>query len=159
MIVSLYSGIHIRRLQKLLGASFSTTRYHIENLERDGEILRSKDGRYDRLYPVGTGEGMRAVYATLQSNTARKVLQALVDSSPQELTNGDLSELTRLPRSTVSESVAQLNGISLVKRSLAVDGRILYKVQGAEEVKPLLAAFQKNMLNVAADRFIDLWDL
>ena len=143
----------------LLGASFSTTRYHVDNLERDGEILRSKDGRYDRLYPIGTSESMKAIYAVLQSKTARKVLQALVDSGPRELTNGDLSELTHIPRSTVSESVGQLSSISLVKRSLTADGRILYKVQGSEEITSILASFQRNMLSLAADRFIDLWDL
>jgi len=143
----------------LLGASFSTTRYHVDNLERDGEILRSKDGRYDRLYPIGTSESMKAVYAVLQSKTARKVLQALVDSGPRELTNGDLSELTHIPRSTVSESVGQLSSISLVKRSLTADGRILYKVQGSKEITSILASFQRNMLSLAADRFIDLWDL
>jgi len=159
MIVTLSPGIHIRRLQMLLGASFSTTRYHVEYLERAGQILRSKDGRYDRLYPVGTSESMKAVYAVLQSKTARRVLQALVDSDTQELTNGDLSERTHIPRSTVSESVGQLNSVSLVKRSLTADGRILYRVQESEEVARLLAAFQRNMLNIAADRFIDLWDL
>jgi predicted transcriptional regulator len=158
MIVTLSPGIHIRRLQMLLGASFSTTRHHVDSLERAGEILRSKDGRYDRLYPIGTSESMKAVYAVLQSKTARKVLQALLESEPHELTNGELSELTKIPRSTVSESVGQLNGISLVRRSLTADGRILYKVQGSEEVVKLLASLQRNMLNIAADRFIDLWD-
>jgi predicted transcriptional regulator len=157
-IVTLSPGIHIRRLQMLLGASFSTTRHHVDYLERAGEILRSKDGRYDRLYPIGTSESMKAVYAVLQSKTARKVLQALIDSNPQELTNGDLSERTHIPRSTVSESTSQLNGVSLVRRSLTADGRILYTLQGSEEVVRLLASLQRNMLNIAADRFIDLWE-
>jgi predicted transcriptional regulator len=157
--VSLSPGIHIRRLQKLLGASFSTTRYHVENLERDGEIVRSKDGRYDRLYPAGTAENMKAVYAILQSKTARKVLQALTDGNLHELTNGDLSERTRLPRSTVSDCVAHMSRVSLVRRSLTADGRILYQVPDKEEVLRLLAAFQRNILNIATDRFIDLWDL
>jgi DNA-binding IclR family transcriptional regulator len=159
LIVSLSPGVHIRRLQKLLGASFSTTRYHVDKLEREGEIVRSKDGRYDRLYPTGTLEGMKAVYAILQGNSARKVLQALAEAGQRELTNGDLSELTRLPRSTVSESVAQLSKASLVRRSLAADGRILFRIQDREEVLALLAVFQRNLLDIAADRFIDLWEL
>jgi predicted transcriptional regulator len=159
LIVSLSPGIHIRRLQKLLGASFSTTRYHVETLEREGEIVRSKDGRYDRLYPTGTVESMKEVYAILQSNTARKVLQTLVDNNPRELTNGDLSERTHLPRSTVSECIKHMSSISLVRRSLTPDGRILFGVQRSEEVILALAAFQRNILNIATDRFIDLWDL
>ena len=159
LIVSLSPGIHIRRLQKLLGASFSTTRYHVDNLERGGEIVRSKDGRYDRLFPKGTAEEMKPVYAVLQSKISRQVLQALADSSPLELTNGDLSERTRLPRSTVSECIAHMGRASLVRRSLTADGRVLFGVQDREEVLRLLVTFQRNLLNIAADRFIDLWDL
>ncbi len=158
-IVALSPGIHVRRLQKVLGASFSTTRHHVESLERDGEIVRSRDGRYDRLYPAGTPESMKAVYATLQSKTSRKVLQALAESGSLELTNGDLSRRVSLPRSTVSECVAHLTGVALVKRSLTLDGRILFEVRDKEEVLRLLATFHGNMLNLAADRFIDLWDL
>jgi len=159
LIVSLSPGIHVRKLQKVLGASFSTTRYHVDHLERDGEIVRSKDGRYDRLYPAGTAEGMKAVYAVLQSKTARKVLQALADGNPRELTNGDLSARTRLPRSTVSECITHIASASLVRRSLTIDGRILYELQDKEEVLRLLVAFRKSIIDIAADRFIDLWDL
>ena len=79
-MISLLPGIHLRRLQKLLGTSFTTTRYHVASLEREGEIVRSKDGRYERLYPVGTPDNMKAAYACLQSETARTVLRLLVES-------------------------------------------------------------------------------
>lgn len=158
LIVSLSPGIHIRKLQKFLGASFSTTRHHVESLERDGEIVRTKDGRYDRLYPSGTEEGMKPVYAVLQSKTSRKILQALADSTPREITNGDLSELTRMPRSTISECISHMSDLSLVRRSFTVDGRILYEVQDRDEVIRLLAAFRTNLLNLATDSFIDLWE-
>jgi predicted transcriptional regulator len=159
LIVSLSPGIHVRRLQKLLGASFSTTRHHVEGLERDGEIVRTKDGRYDRLYPVGTEDDMKAIYAVLQSKTSRKILQTLAESSKREMTNGDVSERTRIPRSTVSERIAQMTGASLLRRTLTVDGRILYEVQDREEVLRLLASFRTNLLNIATDRFIDLWEI
>jgi len=159
LIVTLSPGIHVRRLQKLLGASFSTTRHHVESLEQEGEIIRARDGRYDRLYPRGTADAMKAVYAILQSKTARKILRALAEGDRHELTNGELSEKTRLSRSTVSECVALMSDASMVKRSLAMDGRILFTARDREEVLRLLAAFHRNMLNIAADRFIDLWDI
>jgi len=159
LIVSLAPGIHLRKLQKLLGVSFTTTRYHVDKLERDGEIVRSKDGRYDRLYPVGTTDGMKSVYAVLQSKTARKILRALADTGEQELTNGDLAERLRLPRSTLSEYVTQLGRAHLLRRSPSGDGRILYEVQDREEVAQLLAVFEKNILSIATDGFVDLWDL
>ena len=158
-IVSLFPGIHLRKLQKLLGTSFSTTRYYVENLERDGEIVRLKDGGYDRLYPVGTPDEMKAVYAVLQSRTARRILRALGEGGEHELTNGRLSERLHLPRSTLSEYVMELGRVNLVRRSLGPDGRVLYGVRDREEVSRLLAALDRNALDAAADGFIELWDL
>lgn len=159
LIVSLLPGIHLRKLQKVLGVSFTTTRYHVENLERDGEIIRSKDGRYDRLFPTGTTEGMKAVYGALQSGKARRILQVLAEGGELELTNHDLAERARLPRSTTSECVGNLSALGLVKRSVTIDGRVLYGAQDRQEVLRLLAAFKRSALDMAADGFIDLWDL
>ena len=159
LIVSLSPGVHIRRLQKLLGASFSTTRYHVERLEQDGEIVRSKDGRYDRLFPAGMPDSTKTVYATLQSDNARKILRVLTQEDPQELTNAELSERTSLSRSTVSECVGGMSRASLVRRSITADGRILFRVQDRAEMLQLLSVFQRNLLSIATDRFIDLWDI
>lgn len=158
MIVSLSPGIHLRKLQKLLGTSFSTTRYHVESLRREGEIVCSKDGRYQRLYPAGTAEALKATYALLQSKSARKVLRALV-SGQRDLRNGDLCETAGLPRSTVSEYTALLSEAGLVRRSVNADGHTLYGIHDRERALELLSVFEKNLLDVATDRFTDLWDL
>lgn len=159
LIVTLSPGIHLRRLQKVLGVSFTTTRYHVENLERSGELVRTKDGRYDRLYPAGTSEGTRRIYALLQSKGARRVLEVLADSRDRGLTNGDLFSKLHLPRSTISEFIGSLSEAGLVSRSLNLDGRYAYKLREGEEVLQILATFRRNLLTIAADGFIDLWDL
>lgn len=159
LIVSLSPGIHLRKLQKLLGASFTTTRYHIDNLVKDGEIVRAKEGRYDRLYPVGTAESMRPVYAALQSRTTRMLLSALLVSKSQGLSSTDLSERLSLPRSTLSSYFANLTDLRLLTRSWTPDGQQLYSVRDKEEVARLIAVFERNLLSVATDSFIDLWDL
>jgi predicted transcriptional regulator len=156
-IVSLSPGVHLRRVQRILGASFSTTRYHVENLERDGEIVSSVDGRYQRLYPAGTAEDMKAAYAAVQSRTTRRVLKAMMDST-RDLTNGDLCSTAHLPRSTISEQVSVLRKVGLVGRRLTVDGTTLYDVRDRERAAQLLAAFDRGMLGMATEGFIDLWD-
>jgi predicted transcriptional regulator len=158
MIVSLSPGIHLRKLQKLLGTSFSTTRYHVEGLRRDGEIVCSKEGRYKRLYPAGTTDASKATYALLQSEAARKVLGALVRGQG-DLRNGDLCEMAGLPRSTVSENTALLSDAGLVRRHVTADGHALYGIQDRQRTLELLAVFEKNLLDIATDRFTDLWDL
>jgi len=151
-------GIHLRGLQKLLGTSFTTTRYHVANLERDGEIIRSRDGRYDRLYPAGTTEHLKSVYACLQSETARAVLHLLVEN-PDEMTKTDISARVKLAGSTTSECITLLEQVDLVRRAFTSDGRVVYGINDAERVLPLLAVFRRNLLDVTTDNFIDLWDI
>lgn len=159
-IITLLPGIHLRRLQELLGTSFSTTRYHVNNLLKAGEIVATSDGRYSRLYPLGVAEEMKPVYACLQSRTARVVLRGIAESPSAELTQTDLAERIDLPRSTINEYVTMLNQVQLVRRTFTIDGRVLYGLQDREKVENLLAAFSaKGLLSAATDSFIDLWDI
>jgi predicted transcriptional regulator len=159
-LVSLSPGIHLRRLQKLLGLSFSTTRYHVNNLVRDGEVVCFAEGGYSRLYPAGTTQEMKEAFACLQSKTARVVLSAIVDDPSHELTQGRISELADLPRSTTSESVALLIRAHLVGRSIALDGRMVFRALDADKASTLLAVFtRRGVLTAASERFIDLWDI
>lgn len=97
------------------------------------------------------------VYAAFQSKTARQILRVFANNT-RGLTNGELSDAVGRPRSTISEYVAMLCNASLVTRSFTVDGRVLYEVQGRGAVLQLLAIFEQNLLSVATDHFVDLWD-
>lgn len=102
---------------------------------------------------------MKIVYSSLQSKTARKVLRILADSHQGGLANGDISEAVHLPRSTVSECIAALGRIGLVSRSTTTDGKVGYFIEDREQLLQLLSVFEKNLLSVATDNFVDLWDL
>lgn len=158
-LISISPGIHLRRLQKLLDLSFSTTRYHVNNLLRDGEVVSSPDGGYTRLYPVGTADDMKAIYACLQNENVRAVFNALLSGESAQRTQGELSEKLGLPRSTLSECEALLGRVGLAKRSFALDGRVVYDVRDKEQAAALLQLFaRRGILDKASDRFIDLWD-
>lgn len=157
-IVSLSPGIHLRMLQRVLGTSFSTTRYHVNNLARDGEIICARVGGHNRLFPVGMSDEMKSMCACLQNRTARKVLQGIVDG-PQYLTQLDLSQKVSLSRSTTNECISLLSTAHLVDRLFAPDGRVVYGIKDREQALQLLAMFSRNILNVASDNLIDLWDI
>jgi predicted transcriptional regulator len=156
-IVSLFPGIHLRKLQRVMNTSFNTTRYHVHNLERAGEIVCSTEGGHTRLYPIGLDAKMREMRAAVLNRTSRKILSALLESGP--LGNGELSDLTNLAKSTVSEHTESLRKANIVRRNVSVDGSVTYEVQGREDVEEVMAAFQESLLSGTADRFIDLWDL
>lgn len=104
-------------------------------------------------------EHTKVVHAALQSKSARVVLLALLESDSARLTNGQLADRTGLPRSTVSESLAQLGKVSLTRRMLEADGRVLFGVEDKEGALVLLSRFRTGALGLAADRFIDLWEI
>lgn len=158
VMVSLSPGIHLRRLQRLLGTSFSTTRYHVESLLHEGKIVSSREGRYQRLYPAGTADSSKAMLALLQSRPARRVLNALANSQG-ELRNSDLCRAVGMPRSTVSEYTSMLNRAGLVTRRITNEGYASYGVRDRQRTLFLVASFERNLLEIATDRFTDLWDL
>lgn len=159
-LVALSPGLHLRGLQKLLGTSWSTTRYHVNNLMRDGEIISSTNRGYSRLYPTGTTNDMKAVYACLQSKTACRVLQALTDDPVHGLTRSSLSAKTHLSKSTINTCINLLDQVHLTRRSFTVDGQVVFGIQDRDQVLKLLAVFNKNnLLNAASDKFTDLWDI
>ena len=159
-LVSSSPGIHLRRLQKLLGVSWSTTRYHVYNLMKDGEIVSSPSRGHNRLYPAGTTHEMKTVYACLQNKSVRKVLRGLANGATSGLTQAKLSEMVRLSRSTISSCVATLDGVGFVRRRSTTDGQVTLEVQDRKQVLELLAVFDRNdLLSVATDRFSDLWDI
>ena len=155
-LVGLFPGIHLRELQRLLKASFNTTRYHVENLERDGEVLRFETGGHSRLYPAGFDDRARGLYAVLHNRTTRQVLRTLVTRGRSA--NGEVSADTGLPKSTVSEHIELLCATGLVAKSALLGAGSVYEVRDQERVGEALALFERNLLTVAADNFVDLWD-
>jgi len=156
-VVSLFPGIHLRKLQRVTNTSFNTTRYHVRNLERAGEIVSSTEGGLKRLYPAGLDESSRKVRAFLLDKTARKILAVLLETGA--LGNGELAGRTHLAKSTVSEHVDAMRKAYILKRNVALDGTVSYEVQNKDEIALIFTIFQRNLLASATDRFIDLWDI
>lgn len=155
-LVSLLPGVHLRELQRLMNSSFNTTRYHVDNLERDGEIIRSEEGGYSRLYPAGFDGQIRGLYSVLHNGTTRQVLRSLAGRG--QMGNTEISVVTGLPKSTVSEHTDLLCRTGLVKKTTLLGGGSTYEVQDQKTVSEALAIFERNLLAVAADSFIDLWE-
>jgi predicted transcriptional regulator len=155
-LVSLFPGVHLRELQRLLKASFNTTRYHVDGLERDGEVLRMEAGGYSRLFPAGFDDAAKGLYSVLHNTTTRRVLRALVSNGRSA--NGEISEMTGIPKSTVCERIELLCATGLVTRLPSLGAGSLYEVRDQQRVGEALAMFERNLLTVASDSFADLWD-
>ena len=155
-LVSLSPGVHLRELERLLGMSFNSTRYHVDRLTKAGEIVRVEEGGYSRLYPAGTSEAERTLFAIVRAETDRKILSSLATNVM--LSNKQLVDLTGLAKSTVSEHIADLVQLGIVKTRQIAEGSVVHELEQPERIRLLLMIQNPSLLKKASDRFIDLWD-
>ena len=155
-LISLAPGVHLRELQRLLGMSFNSTRYHVDKLTTAGEIIRVEEGGYSRLYSAGIGEAERAIFTFLRRETDRKILASLV--ADPILSNKQLCEQTNLAKSTVSEHLAGLVRVGIVKTRQVTENFVGYELEQPEQIRLLLRSQNPSLLRKAGERFIDLWD-
>jgi predicted transcriptional regulator len=156
LLVSLSPGVHLRELQRLLGMSFNSTRYHVDKLTKEGEIVRFEEGGYSRLYPPGTSEAERTLFAIVRAETDRKILSSL--AMGLVLSSKDLCDRTSLAKSTISEHLAELVRIGVVKTRQISETSVAYELEEPERIRLLLKSLNPSLRSKATDRFIDLWD-
>ena len=155
ILVSRHPGMHLRQLQRLLGISFSSTRYHVERMTKSGEIDRREDGGYSRLFPAGTDDSDAKLLSIIHRGSDSRLLFNLLreGSASQKCLCG----LTGLAKSTVSERLGNLIDLGLIKMSQSADPRIRYELVDPIRTARLLEE-RRGTLPKAAERFIDLWD-
>ena len=153
-LVSLLPGVHLRELQRLLGTSYNTTRHHVEMLTRDGELVCQKETHYTRLYPTQVRDKEKTAYSITRNKTTRIILE-LIAANPR-LTAKEIARNAGLAKSTVSEHLHILLQAHLVA-STSTEGRMVYEAQDADLVRRLIALNRARLMEVATDRFLDLW--
>lgn len=153
-VVSIKPGLHLRELQRSVGMSFSNTRYHVDRLTKNGQIERVEDGGFSRLYLPRTPSKDRLILSIVQRPADKKILTCLLDG--HRLSQKQMSTLTRLAKSTVSERLTFLLEKGLIRTEDTVSP-VTYSVADPAKLNALLQGDQ-GVLAKATDRFIDLWD-
>ncbi len=156
LLVSLLPGLHLRELQRLLQLSFNSTRYHVERLAKSGEIVRVEEGGFSRLYPPGIAEKERVLFSLARGETDRKILVRL--ASEARLSSRQLSEMTGLAKSTISEHLSRLTQLGVVRGSQTHETEMLYELEDPAGVRLLISNQNATLIRKATDRFIDLWE-
>ena len=156
LLVSVLPGLHLRELQRLLHMSFNSTRYHVERLAKAGEIVRVEEGGFSRLYPPGIPEKERVLFSLARGETDRKILARL--ASEVRLSSRQISELTGLAKSTISEHLARLTQLGIVRGSDTSEAETLYELENPAGVRLLISSQNPSLIRKATDRFIDLWE-
>jgi predicted transcriptional regulator len=154
LLVSFQPGLHLREIQRQVGLSFSSTRYHVDKLAREGELDRVEDKGYSRIYPPGTDSKDRVLLSLVRRKTDHKILSCfLAENNP---TQHRLTEVTELSKSTISEHLATLLELGVVRTRDRGEQRTFELIEPAK-----ISGLMKRhpvILVKATSRFIDLWD-
>jgi predicted transcriptional regulator len=154
LLVSLQPGLHLRELQRRIGLSFSSTRYHVDRLTKDGEIDRVEDNGYSRIYPAGLDERDRVLLSLVRRETDRRILSSFLRGNG--LSQQRLTDLTGLAKSTVSEHLATLLKLGVLRTKTGGERRI-FELADPAKIDTMLNLYP-HLLGKATRRFIDLWD-
>ncbi len=142
-LISLIPGIHLRGLCRLLGLSFSSTRYHVDKLCTTGEIVRESEKGYIRLFPAGVVLEDKIAYSFLRTKRFRDILLALAEDP--HMTNKEICSRTKLAKSTVSKCIHELVDRGLVRdKASAIEGTITYEICDPEYLLRLLIDVHKS---------------
>ena len=149
-------GIHLRGVQKALGVSFSTVRYHVWGLAGRGELDCERRGRYLRLFPHGMSEGEREVFSRLQRSAAQKVLVQMIKR--EHWRNKDIASASGLAESTVSRERKAFRELGLLVVLPSPQGRGENRLVDSELLSRIIKLSRSRMRR-AVDNYIELWDI
>jgi predicted transcriptional regulator len=155
-VVRLMPGLHLRQMERLLGLSFSTVRHHVKALAVEGDLVCVNERGFSRLYPTDLPPIKRSLCRFGLTKASRAVLTALLARDGQS--NKALASVTGLPKSTVSETLRDLELHLLVLKSFSMTSRPGYALVDPKAVAALLEDTDVRSLSGIVTRFIDVWD-
>lgn len=156
LLISLLPGLHLRELHRLIGMSFNSTRYHVDRLAASGEILRVEEGGYSRLYPAGTSETDKRLFALIRRPTDRQILARVVKTG--KVSQQELCKSTGFAKSTISEHLTGLAKAGVLEAHRVDGTRLEYELTDPARIQALISVQNPTLFRKATDRFIDLWD-
>lgn len=126
----------------------------MDRLTKEGEIDRVEDKGYSRIYPAGTDANDRILLSLVRRKTDHKILSCFLTENGASQQH--LIDFTGLSKSTVSEHLATLLELGVVRPRSGDDGRV-FELTDPAMIDRLLRRYPV-LLEKATGRFIDLWD-
>lgn len=154
-VVRAHPGIHLREIQRVMGVSFSTVRYHVRSLTSRGDLVIQRDARYARVFLGGFPADDIPFAMVARSRSTVLVLGQILRS--KGASNKELAGSTGLAKSTVSRCVGILSSLGLVRRVPSPIGHDVVLPQ--TELIAHLKAYGVEGVRAAVDSYLDLWDI
>ena len=148
-------GVHMRELQRIVDMPTGLLKFHLDALERSGELTSQKDRYYRRYFPGGTLTGQeRLLLACLRQSNPRLIVVRLMEMG--EAPHKRLMEATGLKASTLSFYLKDMEDKGVVVKERR--GRVsVYRVVDRDVILRVLRSYRPSFLDVLVDRFLQTW--
>ena len=160
VVATVMSNLGFRKAMERLGITVLETkvgdRYVLEEMRRSRAVLGGEQSGHILLSDRATGDGLRSALqlAAVMAATGKELreLRTVMETYPQVLLNVEVPNKSRL-----EESAAVSESISVARRRLANDGRVLVRASGTEPlVRVMVEASTDEMAVDVAGRIAEV---
>lgn len=148
-------GVHLRKICKDLELGMGDTQYHLNWLEKSGQIKSRRINLHRHYYSVALPEKDEVIIAFLRKETARDILIYLIENPGS--TQSDIVNFKHFSAPTISWHMSRLidSGIIIGKR----EGKVTrYFIQrDSKVIIDSLKVYYPNIWNKLSDRFAELF--
>ena len=150
-----HPGVHLRRIRRELNLAMGVVQYHLDGLEKKGEIVSRRRGFYKRFYPTLVfGSEQLEIMDLLAQETERDLLLFLIQNP--NATQKELAGYARISPSSINWHMRRLSKSRLVEtKHEGASVRYLLNVNRAD-VLALLRSYHPSVWEKWADRLADL---
>jgi predicted transcriptional regulator len=152
-----YPGSHLRKIVKDVGLAMGDTQYHLDILEKSGQIKSRRIGLYRRYYPVAIYDAIsEIILAFLRQETSRDILVYLIEHPNS--TQGDIANFKHFSSPTINWHMSKLieAGIAKSTREWKVV-RYSIKEDILRNIASNLKTYHPSVWNNLASRLAELF--
>ena len=148
-------GIHFNDLLRALNLFPGTLQYHLNQLERTGEVIVLRKKYHTSYFPPSIKDPFdQKIMVLLRQRIPRNLFLILLEHS--EKTGHELTVLLKITKSTLSYYTSRLDKLGILK--IKAEGREKkFSVIKPERIKKLLIEFKRSLGDEMVDRFVELW--
>lgn len=153
-------GSHLRKIVKDVGLAMGDTQYHLDILEKSGQIKSRRFGLYRRYYSVAIHDATsEVILAFLRHETSRDILVYLIEHPNS--TQGDIANFKHFSSPTINWHMSKLIEAGIVKSArewkivrYSIKEDILRNI--TSNLKTYHASVWNNLASRLAELFLEL---
>lgn len=149
--VAHHPGSSAREIQRRLELAWGETAYHLDRLNRAGEVRRERGGWRDYYFSIDLTWADRRIFQALRSPAERRLVLAILERPGEGFTA--LVRRTGLSRSTASFHLGRLVdlGVLVGPHTTPESG---FRVLDPGRTQRLLSTYAASLSDVLVDRFV-----